>query len=49
VVERAVAAGAFWFGEQVPVVEHAAMVPLTQRSGVMRKPLDAAEPLPRER
>lgn len=42
IVERAGAAGAFWFGGFVPVIEYAEMVPLTKRSGWVRKPLDDA-------
>ena len=44
ILEHAGASAEWWFGEPVPVEEYAAMVPLRQRSGVMRRPLDAAHP-----
>ena len=44
VLERARRVGSFWFEAEVPVVEYEGMVPLTQRSGVMRGPLDGATP-----
>jgi len=47
IVERAAAIGEFWFDEPVAVVEYASMIPLTERSGVMRKPLDDARPAQR--
>jgi hypothetical protein len=36
--------GEFWFGRSIPVREYTQMVPLKQRTGVMRKPLDGATP-----
>lgn len=36
--------GEFWFGRSVPVRQYTRMVPLRQRTGVMRKPLDGATP-----
>lgn len=36
--------GEFWFGHRIPVREYTRMVPLAQRAGVMRKPLDGATP-----
>lgn len=45
VLDRATAVGQFYFGESVPVVEYGDMVPLSKRSGVMRKPLDGATPV----
>jgi hypothetical protein len=42
ILERAGAAGAFWFGGPVPVAEYLEMIPLIKRTGVMRKPLDEA-------
>lgn len=44
ILERAAESAAFWFGEPVAVEEYTSMVPLRQRSGVMRQPLDAAQP-----
>jgi len=41
-LDRAAAAGQFWFGHEVPVQEYTEMVPPRQRTGVMRKPLDGA-------
>ncbi len=36
--------GEFWFGHRIPAREYTRMVPLDQRTGVMRKPLDGATP-----
>lgn len=44
ILDRAAATGEFWFGAPVPVDEYTSMVPLTERSGVMRQPLDGAQP-----
>jgi Winged helix DNA-binding domain len=44
VLERAADAGAFWFGRAVPVEEYESMVALKHRRGVMRRPLDDAQP-----
>ena len=46
VLERAANVGAFWFSDTVPVREYTSMVPLRHRSGVMRRPLDDAQPRP---
>ncbi len=43
ILDRAAETAAFWFGEPVPVQEYTSMVPLRQRSGVMRRPLDDAQ------
>jgi winged helix DNA-binding protein len=43
VLERVASSGEFWFGRRVPVVEYSDMVPLTERSGAMPKPLDEAQ------
>lgn len=37
--------GEFWFGHSISVREYTQMVPLRQRTGVMRKPLDDATPV----
>jgi hypothetical protein len=42
ILERASAAGTFWFGRRAPVAEYVDMVPLTKRSGWVRTPLDGA-------
>lgn len=44
ILDRAAETAAFWFGDPVPVQEYTSMVPLQQRSGVMRRPLDDAQP-----
>ncbi len=44
ILDRAAATGAFWLAEPAPVVEYATMIPLTRRTGVMRDPLDGAQP-----
>jgi hypothetical protein len=44
ILDRAAETAAFWFGEPVTVAEYASMVPLRQRSVVMRRPLDDARP-----
>lgn len=44
VLERVAETAAFWFGEPVALEEYTSMVPLRQRSGVMRQPLEAAQP-----
>lgn len=44
VLERAAETAAFWFDDAVRVEEYASMVPLRRRSGVMRRPLDDAQP-----
>lgn len=44
ILERTGATAEWWFGEPVPVEEYTSMVPLRQRSGVMRRPLDTAHP-----
>jgi hypothetical protein len=36
--------GEFWFGHSIPVGEYTQMVPLRERTGVTRKPLDGATP-----
>ena len=42
VVEEVRRTAGFWFGHDVPVHEFTGMVPLRQRTGVMRRPLDGA-------
>lgn len=44
ILERAAETAAFWFDGPVQVEEYSSMVPLRQRSGVMRRPLDDAQP-----
>lgn len=44
ILERAAEAAASWFGHPAAVEEYTSMVPFTQRSGVMRRPLDDARP-----
>lgn len=44
ILERAAETAAFWFGGPVPVEQYTSMVPLRHRSGVMRRPLDDAQP-----
>lgn len=44
ILGRAETTAGFWFGTAVPVEEYTSMVPLRQRSGVMRRPLDGAQP-----
>lgn len=36
--------GELWFGHSIPIREYTQMVPLRQRTGAMRKPLDGATP-----
>lgn len=44
ILDRAAETAAFWFDRPVPVEEYTSMVPLRSRSGVMRRPLDDAQP-----
>jgi hypothetical protein len=44
ILEHAAETAAFWFDRSVRVEEYMSMVPLRQRSGVMRRPLDDAQP-----
>jgi hypothetical protein len=44
VLDRAAQTAEFWYGRAVAVEEYVSMVPLRQRSGVMRRPLDGAQP-----
>ena len=44
ILEHAAETAAFWYDRPVRVEEYMSMVPLKQRSGVMRRPLDDAQP-----
>jgi hypothetical protein len=44
ILEHAAETAAFWFDRPARVEEYTSMIPLRQRSGVMRRPLDEAQP-----
>jgi hypothetical protein len=44
ILEHAAETAAFWFDRPARVEEYTSMIPLRQRSGVMRRPLDGAQP-----
>lgn len=46
VLDRAAQIAGFWFDRPVPIREYLSMVPLKRRTGVMRRPLDDAQPKP---